>query len=158
MLLFALFLIVPMIEIALFIVVGGWLSLWPTLGLVILNGVIGVALMRWQGMKVVAELRGDMGQLQNPLSPMAHGALILLAGMLLVIPGFFTDAVGFLLMVPQIRALVIRLIGSRIKVQTMGRAPTGATRRADGPIILDGEFYEIEEKHPPQTPSGWTRH
>ncbi len=165
--LFALFLIVPMIEIALFITVGGWLTLWPTLALVMLTGVLGTALMRWQGMQVLAELRGDMGQLRNPLSPLAHGALIVIAGLLLLTPGFFTDTIGFLLMVPAIRSAVIAWVGARVQVQSFGlhqemRRQTGPRGpNGTGPVI-DGEFYEMEETPPRNPPgpgtSGWTRH
>ncbi len=154
--LFALFLIVPMIEIALFITVGGWLTLWPTLGLVLLTGIIGTALMRWQGLKVIAELRGDMGQLKNPLSPLAHGALILLAGLLLLTPGFFTDAIGFLLMVPRLREAVIAFVGARIQIQTFGMERPNTRRETQ--TIIDGEFFEVDENAPPRGPSGWTRH
>ncbi|PJF09976.1 FxsA family protein [Pseudorhodobacter sp. MZDSW-24AT] len=154
--LFALFLIVPLIEIALFITVGGWLTLWPTLGLVLLTGIAGTALMRWQGLKVLAELRGDMGQLKNPLSPLAHGALILLAGLLLLTPGFFTDTIGFLLMVPKLREAVIRFVGARVAVQTFGSQQTRS--HSHGPTVIDGEFFEVEENPAPKGPSGWTRH
>ena len=154
--LFALFLIVPLVEIALFITIGGWLTLWPTLALVLITGIVGTALMRWQGLKVLAELRGDMGQLKNPLSPLAHGALIVVAGLLLLTPGFFTDAVGFLLMVPALREVVIAFVGSRVHIQTFGGPPPHAQRQ--GPTIIDGEFFEVDENPPPNSPSGWTRH
>jgi len=154
--LFALFLIVPLVEIALFITVGGWLTLWPTLALVLLTGIVGTALMRWQGLKVLAELRGDMGQLKNPLSPLAHGALIVLAGLLLLTPGFFTDSIGFLLMVPKLRETIIAFVGSRIQIQTFDGHPHHT--RKDGPTIIDGEFFEVDENPPPNRPSGWTRH
>lgn len=154
--LFALFLIVPLIEIALFITVGGWLTLWPTLGLVLLTGIVGTALMRWQGLKVLAELRGDMGQLKNPLSPLAHGALIVLAGLLLLTPGFFTDTIGFLLMVPRLREAVIGFVGSRISIQTFGTQQPRP--RSDGPTVIDGEFFEVDENPTPKPPSGRTRH
>lgn len=149
--LFLLFLAVPMVEIALFITVGGWLTLWPTMGLVLLTGVIGTALMRWQGMAVLAELRGDMGQMKNPLSPLAHGVLILIAGLLLLTPGFFTDAIGFTLMVPAVRRKIIAQVGARVKVQTYG-APQGNSG------IIDGEYFEVEENPPTRGPSGWTKH
>lgn len=159
--LFALFLIVPLVEIALFITVGGWLTLWPTLGLVLLTGIIGTGLMRWQGMQVLAQLRGDMGQLKNPLSPLAHGALIVVAGLLLLTPGFFTDSIGFLLMVPKIREVIIAQIGAKIEVQSFGvgaeRMRPGS-RRNDDPGVIDGEFFEIDENVPPRGSSGWTRH
>lgn len=178
--LFALFLIVPLIEISLFITVGGWLTLWPTLGLVLLTGIIGTTLMRWQGMQVLAELRGDMGQLQNPLSPLAHGALIVVAGLLLLTPGFFTDTIGFLLMVPAVRAVVIRWVGSKVQIQSFGQSFEAQSQMRSGPApgsqgrgygpIIDGEFHELDEdpprssdsnsrrNSPPSGPSGWTRH
>ena len=124
--LFAIFLAVPLIEIALFITVGGWLTLWPTLALVVLTGVVGTMLMRWQGLKVLAELRGDLEQMRDPLSPLAHGALILIAGMLLLTPGFFTDGLGLLLMVPAVRTAVIGWVGQRVQVQAF------ASRRHTG--------------------------
>lgn len=154
---FLLFLAVPLIEIALFITVGGWLTLWPTLGLVLLTGVIGTALVRWQGLRVLAELRGDMGQLKNPLSPLAHGAMIVFAGVLLLTPGFFTDAVGFALMVPAVRSFIIAQVGARIQVQTFGMAAGGTPRRDTN--VIDGEFFDLDENPPPtRGPSGWTRH
>lgn len=170
--LFALFLIVPLIEISLFITIGGWLTLWPTLGLVLLTGIIGTALMRWQGMQVLAELRGDMGQLKDPLSPLAHGALIMLAGVLLLTPGFVTDAIGFLLMVPALRSAVIAWLGRRVQIQSFGlhqgmRMRTGGGTTGMGPgsgtgPVIDGEFHEMDSptqgKPPSSPPSGWTRH
>ncbi|MBN2631198.1 MAG: FxsA family protein [Rhodobacteraceae bacterium] len=153
--LFSLFLIVPLIEIALFITVGGWLTLWPTLALVLLTGIVGTVLMRWQGLKVLSQLRGDMGQLKNPLSPLAHGALIVVAGLLLLTPGFFTDSIGFLLMVPQVRSFLIAQIGARVQVQSYGMAAGSA--RQDGLTVIDGEFFEVDENTPPRGPSGWTR-
>jgi UPF0716 protein FxsA len=160
--LFLLFLAVPLIEISLFITIGGWLTLWPTLGLVLLTGIIGTALMRWQGLKVLAELRGDMGQIRDPLSPLAHGALILVAGLLLLTPGFFTDAIGFLLMIPAVRASIIRQVGARVKVQTFGMQSgfgSQPTRRDPSqPGVIDGDYMEIDENKPSRGPSGWTRH
>lgn len=171
--LFALFLIVPLIEISLFITIGGWLTLWPTLGLVVLTGIIGTVLMRWQGMQVLAELRGDLGQMKDPLSPLAHGALIVLAGLLLLTPGFFTDTIGFLLMVPAVRRAVIAWAGSRMQIQSTILREDGYARydgpqpRRDGPgTVIDGEFHELDEVPPRSHPgngqrsggSGWTRH
>jgi UPF0716 protein FxsA len=154
--LFALFLSVPLIEIALFITIGGWLTLWPTLGLVLLTGIVGTGLMRWQGLKVLAELRGDIGQLKNPLSPLAHGALIVVAGLLLLTPGFFTDTIGFAMMVPAVREAVIRLVGRNVRISTFGT--TESTPRREASTIIDAEFYEVDENLPPRGPSGWTRH
>jgi UPF0716 protein FxsA len=110
--LFFLFLLVPLIEIALFIQVGGWLGLWPTLGIVVATAVAGTYLVRSQGSQALIRLRRSLDDLRDPTENLAHGAMILFSGALLLTPGFFTDAVGFLLLVPAVRSFIMRRIGS----------------------------------------------
>lgn len=162
-LLFAL-VILPFVEIALFIQVGGWIGLWPTLGLVILSAAVGLALMRRQGQSALAELRRTGQTLGDPTRPIAHGALILLAGFLLLIPGFLTDAAGLLILIPPLRDLLLRAVGRQVQVTTFGASPLGDPRRPFEPpvrephrpgIIIDGEYEELDPKDRP--PSGWTR-
>lgn len=169
--LLVLFLAVPLIEIALFIQVGGWLTLWPTLAIVLATGIIGTILVRKQGLGVLMQLRRSGQGIGNPLSPLAHGALILFAGALLLTPGFFTDTVGFLLLVPAIRDLVIRFLAARVTVYGVGAAPQAGNRqeRGRGPdyTVIDAEFFEIDDtddasvsqgKTGRDQGSGWTRH
>ena len=78
------FIAVPLIEIGLFIQVGGWLTLWPTLAIVLGTGILGTWLVRQQGLRVLEELRGSLRDMRDPLSPLAHGAMILFAGALLL--------------------------------------------------------------------------
>ena len=153
--LFALFLAVPLIEIGLFIKVGGWLTLWPTLGIVLATGVLGTFLVHRQGRQVLADLRGAMATVGNPLSPLAHGALVLFAGALLLTPGFFTDTIGLLLLIPAVRHVVIAQLAARVRVESAGFGH-GAARQGD---VIDGEFIDVEaeERTRPGT-SGWTRH
>ncbi len=157
--LFAPLLVLPLIEIALFVLVGGWLTLLPTLALVVLAAFAGVGLIRWQGMRAVADLRRDMGQIRDPLSTAAHGALIVLAGVLLIIPGFFTDSLALILLVPAVRRALIGRLGARVQMQGFATRPQAQSegRRPDANVI-DGEFFEVEENPPPRGPSGWTRH
>ncbi|MGB3178290.1 MAG: FxsA family protein [Albidovulum sp.] len=154
------FIAVPMIEIGLFIQVGGAIGLWPTLGIVLATAVAGSWLVRMQGALAIAQLRGSLAELRDPTEPIAHGALILLAGALLLTPGFFTDSVGLLLLVPPIRAAVLRWLSSRFKVErfTVGGAPPRPDpRNAD---TIDGEYQEIQQDQDslPRRPSGWTEH
>ncbi len=151
--LFLLFLLVPLIEIALFIQVGGWIGLWPTLAIVVLTAIAGTFLLRSQGFAVMGQLRGSFEGLSDPTEPLAHGAMVLFAGALLLTPGFFTDAVGLSLMIPGVRGWIFRFIRSRIKVTEFSY---GDTRRPD-PDIIDGEFEEVEPDGT-KGPSGWTRH
>lgn len=161
------FIAVPLIEIGLFIQVGGWLTLWPTLAIVLLTGILGTYLVRLQGLKVLNELRGSLRDMRDPLSPLAHGAMILFAGALLLTPGFFTDAIGFLLLVPAIRQAVIRHVGARVSVsgfsaQASAHPQHGQSRgRSD---VVDGEFEDVTPSEPAnrdrigKKPSGWTEH
>ncbi|KPN64687.1 UPF0716 protein FxsA [Aliiroseovarius crassostreae] len=166
--LFALFIAVPLIEIALFIQVGGLIGLWPTLLIVVLTAVIGTQLMRAQGAMAMADLRNSFGQLQDPTEPLAHGAMILFSGALLLTPGFFTDTVGFALLIPAVRRAVFNHLKSKVKVQsfTMGAQTEFSETRPQsgrGDDVIDGEFTDVSPDkrpthHVEKDPSGWTKH
>ena len=143
---------VPLIEIALFIQVGGVLGLWPTLGIVVLTAVIGTLLLRRQGLAEVSRLRAALDGHGDPTGPLVHGALILFAGAVLLTPGFFTDAVGFALLLPPVRAFLIARIRERIVVH---QARSGPAQRAQ-PDIIEGEYESLDPDERPD--SGWRRH
>jgi UPF0716 protein FxsA len=165
--LFFAFLAVPLIEIALFIQVGGLIGLWPTLAIVILTAILGTTLVRNQGRLAMNNLRNSFSRLEDPSEPLAHGAMILVSGALLLTPGFFTDAVGFALLAPPVRVAVFRWLKSRVKVARfeMG-AQAGAqhmhhqhSQRPASKDVIDGEFTEVpKDKQPNHPGSGWTRH
>lgn len=174
--LLALFIAVPLIEIALFIQVGGWLTLWPTLAIVVATALVGTALVRRQGRQVIEELRGSIGELRDPAAPLAHGAMILFSGALLLTPGFLTDAVGFALLVPRVREAIFGLIVRNLTVTGAGRGDpgqSGTSRAEPGPMdfpsggratargdVIDGD-YEVRDDHESagsRPPSAWTRH
>ncbi|MDD9725267.1 FxsA family protein [Roseovarius sp. SK2] len=163
--LFVAFLLVPLVEIALFIQVGGFIGLWPTLGIVVLTAIIGTWLVRTQGAMAIGQLRSSFQKLDDPTEPLAHGAMILIAGALLLTPGFFTDAVGFSLLAPPIRKSLFQFLRKRIKVRRFEMGPEGPRdmKRKPGPRqrddVIEGQYEEVD---PPKTPthgsSGWTRH
>ena len=178
--LFALFLIVPLVEIGLFIQVGGWLGLWPTLGIVVLTALLGTVLVRRQGAAELARLRGSFARLDDPTRPLAHGAMILASGLLLLTPGFFTDAVGFALLVPGLRDALMRAIGRRVRVERFRMGPAGHPAPGRAPraahprdAVVEGEWEEAPrdetsrdetsrdgarpDEDAPRRPSGWTR-
>lgn len=152
------FIAVPLIEIALFIEVGSWLGLWPTLLIVLLTAIAGTYLVRTQGRAVLNDLRGSFNELRDPTQPLAHGAMILFSGALLLTPGFFTDIVGFLLLVPAVRRFVFVELSKRIHVQ---HAQNGPGNRPDQPQtgpsgeVIEGE-YEVKDA-PGSGRSGWQR-
>lgn len=148
--LFLLFLIVPLIEIALFIQVGGLIGLFATLAIVILTAVIGTVLIRSQGIAVMNQLREKMNELSDPSEPLAHGAMVLFAGALLLTPGFFTDILGLSLMIPGVRSRIFEFFRSRIVIE---RFQYGA--RPDDETIIDAQYEDLDQS---KGPSGWTRH
>lgn len=154
--LFLLFLAVPLIEIGLFIQVGGAIGLFPTLAIVIVTAFLGTVLVRGQGAQALGQLQQSFNELRDPSEPLAHGAMILFAGALLLTPGFFTDAVGFALLVPGVRTAVMGYLRKRIKVSGFH---AHAARQAPRDQTIDGTFTEIDpDQDPNAPPSGWTRH
>ena len=114
MYLFAVLVAVPLIEIALFIEVGGYLGLWPTLVIVVLTAAAGAALLRHQGLMVFNDLKQSLEANQDPSKVLVHGLLVFVSGLLLLTPGFFTDAVGILLLFPAVREILIAWAGRQI--------------------------------------------
>ena len=101
--LFALFLITPVVEIVLLLQVGQRIGLLETITLVLVTAMLGAALVSRQGTNTMAAIRSEFASGVFPAAPLAHGAMILVAGAVLITPGFLTDAVGFLLLVPPVR-------------------------------------------------------
>ncbi|MGI3210317.1 FxsA family protein [Roseovarius tibetensis] len=146
------FIAVPLIEIALFIQVGGFIGLWPTLALVVLTALLGTWLLRLQGTLAMAELRRSFSDVEDPSEPLAHGAMILFAGALLLTPGFFTDLVGFALLSPPVRRRIFTEIRKRVHMATFESTPQH--RPHDPPDVIDAEFEDLD---PPRTGTGGGR-
>jgi len=166
MLLLFLFIVVPLIEIALFIEIGGAIGLGWTLAIVIATAVLGSWLVRQQGAMALNDLRRSFEALGDPTEPLAHGAMILFSGALLLTPGFFTDALGFALLLPPVRRWVFRKLRERVRVQsfTMGaESPRDPFRPDDTGDVIEGDFEDVTRPkrpthEPRQGPSGWTKH
>jgi UPF0716 protein FxsA len=147
---------VPLIEIALFIQVGGAIGLWPTLGIVVLTALLGTYLVRQQGLMAISQLRAQMQNLQDPTEALVHGAMILFSGALLLTPGFFTDAFGFALLIPAIRTIIYEALRKRVKIQSFRHGPGPYPKRPEDGVI-EGEFEDVTpEPRRHQGPSGWT--
>ena len=161
--LFLIFLLVPLIEITLFVQVGGLIGLWPTLAIVVGTAMLGTWLVKSQGRLALQKLTTAFNDLRDPSEPPAEGAMILLAGVLLLTPGFFTDACGFALLMPPVRRAIFRQLASRVTVQGFssqagfGPRPGGPGARGGPGDIIDGEFNEVRPRDPgsPKGTSGW---
>ena len=126
----AIFVAMPIIEIAVFIQAGELIGLWPTIGIVILTAVIGTSLMRAQGLQTLARAQAQMDQGEMPIGELFNGICILIAGVLLLTPGFVTDTMGFLLLIPPLRKAVGA--GVIMKLVQSGNIRTNFSRRTYG--------------------------
>jgi UPF0716 protein FxsA len=111
--LFALFILVPLVELAILLQVGRWIGLWPTVALVVVTGAAGAMLARSQGLRVLRGIRTELSVGQLPSSRLFEGLLVLVGGILLLTPGLLTDVVGFLLLLPASRHRVSAVLRRR---------------------------------------------
>jgi len=112
--LFILFFTVPLIEIVLFIKVGGAIGLIPTIMVVLLTALAGTVFVKQQASQLFDLFRKKTNNLENPSEPIGHGILVLFAGALLLTPGFFTDIFGFLLLIPAFRYWLIKQLQKKV--------------------------------------------
>ena len=157
--LFLLLIAVPIVEIGLFIEVGGWLGLWPTLGVVILTAILGGVLLRAQGFAAMANLQRELAVGGDPRKPMADGVMILVAGLLMLTPGFFTDAIGFLLLLPPVRTGLMKWLGPRLTARTVVYGAAAGPQRdvsaTDRPI--DADYVDLSDGPKRSGGSGWSK-
>ncbi|WP_420345890.1 FxsA family protein [Pelagibius sp.] len=172
--LLAVFIGLPLLEIAVFIEVGGALGVWPTIAATVATAVAGSLLLRAQGLATLLRARAQMDQGQVPAREMFEGICLVLAGALLLVPGFVTDALGLLLFIPPVREALRRVIAHRLAARhgqgrtrvfvdgeevnpntwpntAEGRGPArpGGER---GSTVIDGDFEEVDDADRPYRP------
>lgn len=123
-LLVALLIIVPIVELAVILQVGQWLGVWETLALLLAISVAGAWLVKGQGLAVLRRIRMETAMGRLPGRSVVDGALVLVAGILMLTPGFVTDAVGLVLLVPAtrvpLREAMLRRWSRRFAVRRIG--------------------------------------
>lgn len=150
-LIFLAFIIVPIAEIAIFIGVGGAIGLWNTLALIALTAIAGTVLLRAQGLSTLRRARESFARHIFPMAELFDGLCLLIAGAMLLTPGFATDAAGLALFVPWIRAQLRRAMlgylgtreGTRMWVDGEDIAAPGAPGDGGGRTI-EGEYRRID--------------
>jgi len=147
-LIFLMFLAVPVIEIAVFIQVGGEIGLWNTIGVVILTAILGTWMLRREGISILFRIRENLEANRVPVQEMFHGVCLVVAGALLLTPGFVTDAVGFLLFVPPVRHYLAGAIAARVLANasvhyTHTHHSSGPSRPDGSGRIIDGDFTDV---------------
>ena len=146
---------IPIIEIGVFIEVGGWIGLWPTLAVVILTAVAGTTLLRLQGLATLFRAQENLSQGKFPIAEVFDGLCLLFAGALLLTPGFVTDTFGLLLFVPAVRTAVKSAIARYLrqsgKIHVQGFGEPGPTPPEDkgfakGPTIIETDYEDVTDK------------
>ncbi|MEK8018220.1 MAG: FxsA family protein [Candidatus Parabeggiatoa sp.] len=134
--LLVLFIFVPIFEIYLFITVGSFLGALPTIFLVIFTAILGAYLLRRQGLATIQKAQATMEQGQIPATALFEGILLLIGGALLLTPGFFTDTIGFMCLIPKVRQLLFHWLRQRTQVVHPG-SPHDYSK---GPKTINGEY------------------
>jgi UPF0716 protein FxsA len=147
LILLAALIVVPLAEIAVLIEVGGWIGLGPTLALIVLTAVAGVWLLRRQGLAVLRRAQQQMLAGAVPIAEAFEGFCLVIAGALLLAPGFLTDTLGALLLLPPLSALLYRTMRRRL----------GTGVQADGPPVVDAEWEVVERADMPEPRGSWSR-
>lgn len=111
-----LFICVPIIEIALFIQVGGFIGLWPTIGLVLITAFVGASMVRSQGLQTLLSVQTRLQQGELPAQQIVEGVMLAISGVLLLTPGFMTDAMGMIVLLPGPRAVIARYLMTKVVV------------------------------------------
>lgn len=127
---------VPVVEIALFIQSAHWIGILPTIALAIGAGILGMALLRRQGLEVLLRTRAQMDRGEAPVGEVFDGVCLALAGVLLVLPGFFSDFIALALLLPPVRMALRGLLLVRMAVHG---APTHS-----GPQVIEAEYKVVD--------------
>ncbi|MBL4666755.1 MAG: FxsA family protein [Sneathiella sp.] len=163
LLFFAVFIGIPILEIFVFVEVGGEIGALNTAILTILTAIAGMALLRHQGLSVLMKAQATIKAGNSPVNEILSGVLLALAGLFLLIPGFVTDTVGFLLFLPPLRNLLAAQFAKNSKFAAAGAQspfhPTGQNSRSP---IIEGEYSIVEEAEngdigTPNDESPWSR-
>lgn len=158
------FLILPVLEIAVFIQVGDWIGVWPTVLLVVLAAFLGSALLRYQGFGVLSRAQAAAERGEPPVGAVFEGFCIVTAAVLLIVPGFLSDVVGLALFVPFLRKALGAWLFERMRRQQGVRVWVNGHNVAGGaggpgakpppPGVIDVDYHEVAaEEAEADTPS-----
>ena len=139
---FILFLVVPFVEIYLLVEIGARIGAPWTILLVVLTAIVGAWLVRVQGLATWRRFQASLARNELPATALAEGLCLLIAGALLLTPGFFTDGVGFACLIPPLRRTLIR----RFLQRSVWKVAQGPTQAPDSSEPLAGNYRRIDDK------------
>lgn len=134
----------PWLEISMFIEVGGRIGTLQAIALTILSAVLGLAIVRVQGLAILGRMQASMSQGEPPVAELVHGFFLLIAGLCLFLPGFVSDGIGVLLLIPPVRAIL-----GRLGLHGLIVARNRPARQPDpsGKLTIEGEYWAGPGQH-----------
>jgi UPF0716 protein FxsA len=138
------FVALPLAEIALLIKAGETIGFWPTVALLVAAAALGLAVIRVRGGTMVGRVFGAMGDGRLPFEPMLDSYAVIVAGLLLIMPGFLSDAIALLLLIPPVRHALLRRTVPAAMRQRRVITPR-ASPQAPRPTVIDASFERIDE-------------
>ena len=139
LLLLIIFIVIPIIEISLFIEIGSFVGSFNTILLIFTTALIGVYFVRQQGISTYSKLYNQLQNQEAPIQTMFEGLVILISGILLITPGFFTDALGFLGLIPLTRVIFIKIVANSVLSRY------GMKNQSSDDRSIEGDFEEIND-------------
>ncbi|HCL68785.1 MAG TPA: exlusion protein FxsA [Gammaproteobacteria bacterium] len=125
------FMLVPIVEMWILIEVGGWIGALPTIGLVVVTATLGLSLLKRQGLSTLLSARQKMNEGSIPATELVSGVMLAVGGALLLTPGFVTDMVGLVLLIPQTRQWLLFKMIDRFRDK----------------ITIEGEYRRLDDRN-----------
>ena len=136
---FIIFVVIPLVEIMVFMSVGEWVGMWKTLFLAFFTAVLGGFIIKYQGLHTISAMQKASSEGRMPVNEIFDGVCLIAAGATLITPGFVTDSIGFLLLIPPVRAVLRDFIKKRTELHmAMGG-------QQNSPDVIDIEYEKIDE-------------
>ena len=155
-----LLLLLPILELAVMIEVGGWIGGWPTVGLLVLAGIAGSLILRHRGLAVLRRAQEALDRGELPVGAVFEGFCVVAGAILLIIPGFITDVVAILLLLPFPRDAIGRWLLDRMRASGslrvwMNRTESGPPGARQRETVIDVDYREVEPDAPRIEDSRW---
>tara|TARA_R110000850_G_scaffold66894_11_gene148484 strand:+ start:4433 stop:4924 length:492 start_codon:yes stop_codon:yes gene_type:complete len=147
-----LFITIPILELCIFMLLGSKIGIPTTLGIIVITAFLGAYLTKSQGLKALTRYQQAITEGKLPHEEVMDGLMILIAGAVLLTPGFLTDAIGFALLFPPVRDVVRGIVGESLKnrVSVAGQTANPPTGTPSGPQVINVEAEVIDDPSPPQ--------
>jgi len=143
---FIIFILIPIVEIYVFIQVGDEVGIFTTLLLAFVTAILGGIIIKYQGLATLQAVQESVKGGKAPMAEIFDGFCLVAAGATLITPGFVTDTIGFLLLVPAIRRFLRQHIGKHIEMRSMNDINPGNPYPRQDPDVIEAEYTRVEDE------------